>query len=124
MMTVFFRPLKSLPNSEKCKIWIYLPYGYVFFQATPHGQILPIAAKILKQDTLAQPGAFEDFVKGRTYVINHKLSHFNSKMFQKKAVFRIRIQIRTGMFLVLLDPDPPTRKKLRKTVISAVFFTS
>jgi hypothetical protein len=51
-----------------------LPKGYGYFQATPHGQILPIAAKILKQDTLAQPGAFEDFVKGRSYVIiEHKL---------------------------------------------------
>ncbi len=31
--------------------------------ATPTGRILPIAAKVLKQDTIAQPGVFEDFVK-------------------------------------------------------------
>ena len=31
--------------------------------ATPSGRILPIAAKVLKQDTLTQPGIFEDFVK-------------------------------------------------------------
>jgi len=31
--------------------------------ATPSGRILPVAAKVLKQDTLTQPGAFEDFVK-------------------------------------------------------------
>ena len=31
--------------------------------ATPSGRILPIAAKVLKQDTLTQPGVFEDFVK-------------------------------------------------------------
>ncbi len=30
---------------------------------TPTGRILPVAAKVLKQDTLTQPGAFEDFVK-------------------------------------------------------------
>ena len=29
---------------------------------TPSGRILPVAAKVLKQD-LAQPGVFEDFVK-------------------------------------------------------------
>lgn len=31
--------------------------------ATPSGRILPIAAKVLKQDTLSQPGVFADFVK-------------------------------------------------------------
>ena len=32
-------------------------------QSTPSGRILPVAAKVLKQDTLSQPGAFEDFIK-------------------------------------------------------------
>ena len=36
---------------------------YSFIQSTPSGKILPVAAKVLKQNTLAQPGAFEDFVK-------------------------------------------------------------
>ena len=31
--------------------------------STPSGRILPVAAKILKQDTLAQPGAFEGQVQ-------------------------------------------------------------
>ncbi len=31
--------------------------------STPSGRILPVAAKVLKQDTMAQPGVFEDFVK-------------------------------------------------------------
>ena len=43
--------------------------------STPSGRILPVAAKILKQDTLAQPGAFEDFVKECTAM--HALDHEN-----------------------------------------------
>ena len=43
--------------------------------STPTGKIMPVAAKILKQDTLAQPGAFEDFVKECTAM--HALDHEN-----------------------------------------------
>jgi len=43
--------------------------------STPTGRILPVAAKVLKQDTLAQPGAFEDFVKECTAM--HALDHEN-----------------------------------------------
>ena len=43
--------------------------------STPAGGILPVAAKILKKDTLAQPGAFEDFVKECTAM--HALDHEN-----------------------------------------------
>ena len=43
--------------------------------STPSGRILPVAAKILKQDTLTQPGAFEDFVKECTAM--HALDHEN-----------------------------------------------
>ena len=43
--------------------------------STPSGRILPVAAKILKQDALAQPGAFEDFVKECTAM--HALDHEN-----------------------------------------------
>jgi len=43
--------------------------------STPSGRILPVAAKVLKQDTLAQPGAFEDFVKECTAM--HALDHEN-----------------------------------------------
>ena len=43
--------------------------------STPSGKILPVAAKILKKDTLAQPGAFEDFVKECTAM--HALDHDN-----------------------------------------------
>ena len=31
--------------------------------STSTGRILPVAAKVLKKETLNQPGAFEDFVK-------------------------------------------------------------
>ncbi len=31
--------------------------------ASPSGRLMPVAAKVLKQDTLTQPGIFEDFVK-------------------------------------------------------------
>merc|ERR1719342_59547 len=43
--------------------------------STPSGRILPVAAKILKQSTLAEPGAFEDFVKECTAM--HALDHEN-----------------------------------------------
>ena len=41
---------------------------------TPSGRILPIAAKVLKQDTLTQPGVFEDFVKEvqSMHVLDHE----------------------------------------------------
>ena len=42
---------------------------------TPSGRILPIAAKVLKQDTLTQPGVFEDFVKEVQSM--HALDHEN-----------------------------------------------
>ena len=43
--------------------------------AWPSGRILPIAAKVLKQDTLTQPGVFEDFVKEVQSM--HSLDHEN-----------------------------------------------
>merc|ERR1719457_43489 len=43
--------------------------------STPSGKILPVAAKVLKQNTLSQPGAFEDFVKECTAM--HALDHEN-----------------------------------------------
>jgi len=43
--------------------------------STPSGKILPVAAKVLKQNTLTQPGAFEDFVKECTAM--HALDHEN-----------------------------------------------
>jgi hypothetical protein len=99
------------------------PKGYVFFQATPHGQILPIAAKILKQDTLAQPGAFEDFVKGRTYVIKHTLSHFNSKMFQKQCSGYGFLIFFTNLDLDL-DASIISQQKIKITLRLYSFLTS
>ena len=43
--------------------------------STPSGRILPVAAKVLKKDTLNQPGAFEDFVKEVQSM--HALDHEN-----------------------------------------------
>ena len=43
--------------------------------STPAGRLMPVAAKILKQSTLAEPGAFEDFVKECTAM--HALDHEN-----------------------------------------------
>ena len=43
--------------------------------STPSGRILPVAAKVLKQDTLTQPGVFEDFVKEVQAM--HALDHEN-----------------------------------------------
>ena len=42
---------------------------------TASGRILPVAAKVLKKDTLNQPGAFEDFVKEVQSM--HALDHEN-----------------------------------------------
>ena len=41
---------------------------------TPSGRILPVAAKVLKRDTLHQPGIFEDFVKEvqSMHCLNHE----------------------------------------------------
>ena len=43
--------------------------------STASGRILPVAAKVLKKDTLNQPGAFEDFVKEVQSM--HALDHEN-----------------------------------------------
>ena len=43
--------------------------------STPSGRLMPVAAKVLKQSTLAEPGAFEDFVKECTAM--HALDHEN-----------------------------------------------
>uniref|UniRef100_T1JF86 Uncharacterized protein n=1 Tax=Strigamia maritima TaxID=126957 RepID=T1JF86_STRMM len=42
---------------------------------TPAGNVMPIAVKVLKQDALSQPGAFEDFVKEVNAM--HQLDHVN-----------------------------------------------
>lgn len=42
---------------------------------TSTGRILPVAAKVLKKETLNQPGAFEDFVKEVQSM--HALDHEN-----------------------------------------------
>ncbi|CAG0880872.1 unnamed protein product [Darwinula stevensoni] len=42
---------------------------------TPTGQTLPVAVKVLKQEALAQPGAFEDFI--REVQSMHQLQHPN-----------------------------------------------
>jgi activated CDC42 kinase 1 len=43
--------------------------------STPSGRLVPVAVKVLKQDALCQPGAFEDFVKEVQAM--HQLDHPN-----------------------------------------------
>ena len=58
----------------------------LFYQSTPSGKILPVAAKVLKQNTLTQPGAFEDFVKVFSIIMNKYLNYFISSVWGRGAL--------------------------------------